>query len=212
MFQHGSFTSSDTVVVWLTLAVFATSLLASTSSRLLQNGLYALGDARTPARLGALAVLLSAVIGLTFMFPLDRLIVGPDGIEGWSDIFALGPLPDAVRNVGGIPHLGIVGLALGTSVSDWVEYRLLSRALAWRIGRTHLAGRWLNPIAGGCLALAVVAVVAEALFGGLPSLVALVLVVGPAGLTYVAITRRLGVPEATIMVGRVASMIDRVRR
>jgi putative peptidoglycan lipid II flippase len=213
MFQHGSFTSSDTVVVWLTLAVFATSLLASTSSRLLQNGLYALGDARTPARLGALAVLMAAVIGLAFMFPLDRLIVGPNGIQGWGDIFALGPLPDSVRNnVGNAPHLGILGLALGTSVSDWVEYRLLSRALAWRIGRTHLAGRWLNPIAAGCAATAVVAIVAEVLFGGLPSLVALVLVLAPAGLVYFAVTQRLGVPEATIMARRVAGLADRVRR
>jgi putative peptidoglycan lipid II flippase len=212
-FQHGSFTSSDTIVVWLTLAVFATSLLASTSSRLLQNGLYALGDARTPARLGALAVILAALIGLAFMFPLDRLVVGPDGIEGWGGIFAFGPLPEAARNnPADIAHLGIVGLALGTSISDWIEYRMLSRALAWRIGRTHLAGRWLNPIAAGCAAAAVVAVVAEALFGGLPSVVALVLVLAPAGLVYFAITRRLGVPEATIIARRVAALAERVRR
>jgi putative peptidoglycan lipid II flippase len=212
-FQHGSFRSSDTIVVWLTLAVFSMSLLASTSSRLLQNGLYALGDARTPARLGAMAVILAALIGLAFMFPLDRLVVGPDGIEGWGDIFAFGPLPEAARNnPADIAHLGIVGLALGTSISDWIEYRMLSRALAWRIGRTHLAGRWLNPIAAGCAAAAVVAVVAEALFGGLPSLVALVLVLAPAGLTYFAITRRLGVPEATIMSRRVAGLAARIRR
>ena len=212
-FQHGSFTSSDTILVWLTLAVFSMSLLASTSSRLLQNGLYALGDARTPARLGAMAVILAALIGLAFMFPLDRLVVGPNGIEGWGDIFAFGPLPEAVRNnPTNIAHLGIVGLALGTSISDWIEYRMLSRALAWRIGRTHLAGRWLNPIAAGCAAAAIVAVVAEALFGGLPSLVALVLVLAPAGLTYFAITRRLGVPEATIMSRRVAGLAARIRR
>jgi putative peptidoglycan lipid II flippase len=212
-FQHGSFTSSDTILVWLTLAVFSVSLLASTSSRLLQNGLYALGDARTPARLGAMAVILAALIGLAFMFPLDRLVIGPNGIEGWGDIFAFGPLPDAVRNnPANIAHLGIVGLALGTSISDWIEYRMLSRALAWRIGRTHLAGRWLNPIAAGCAAAAIVAVVAEALFGGLPSLVALVLVLAPPGLTYFAITRRLGVPEATIMSRRVAGLAARVRR
>jgi putative peptidoglycan lipid II flippase len=212
-FQHGSFTSSDTILVWLTLAVFSVSLLASTSSRLLQNGLYALGDARTPARLGAMAVILAALIGLAFMFPLDRLVIGPNGIEGWGDIFAFGPLPDAVRNnPANIAHLGIVGLALGTSISDWIEYRMLSRALAWRIGRTHLAGRWLNPIAAGCAAAAIVAVVAEALFGGLPSLVALVLVLAPPGLTYFAITHRLGVPEATIMSRRVAGLAARVRR
>jgi putative peptidoglycan lipid II flippase len=213
VFQRGNFTSADTIVVWLTLAVFSTSLLATTSSRLLQNGLYALDDARTPARVAAMSVVLAAIIGLVFMFPLDRLVVGPDGIEGWGDIFTFGPLPEAVRdNAADVAHLGIVGLAIGAAVSRWVEYRFLSRALAWRIGRTRLAGRWLNPIAAGCAAAAVVAVVCEALFGGLPSLVALVLVVGPAGLVYVAVTRRLGVPEATIMLRRVASLTGRARR
>jgi putative peptidoglycan lipid II flippase len=213
VFQRGNFTSADTIVVWLTLAVFSMSLLATTSSRLLQNGLYALDDARTPARVAAMSVVLAAIIGLVFMFPLDRLVVGPDGIEGWGDIFTFGPLPEAVRdNAADVAHLGIVGLAIGAAVSRWVEYRFLSRALAWRIGRTRLAGRWLNPIAAGCAAAAVVAVVCEALFGGLPSLVALVLVVGPAGLVYVAVTRRLGVPEATIMLRRVASLTGRARR
>jgi putative peptidoglycan lipid II flippase len=212
VFQRGNFTSADTIVVWLTLAVFSLSLPATTSSRLLQNGLYALDDARTPARVAAMSVILAAIIGLAFMFPLDRLVVGPNGIEGWSDVFAFGPLPEGARNAADVAHLGIVGLAIGAAVSRWFEYRLLSRALAWRIGRTHLAGRWLNPIAAGCAAAAVVAVVCEALFGGLPSLVALVLVVGPAGLVYVAVTRRLGVPEATIMLRRVAGLAERARR
>ena len=30
-------------------------------------------------------------------------------------------------------------------MSRWIEYRLLSSALAWRVGRTQLAGRWLEP-------------------------------------------------------------------
>ena len=211
LFERGNFTSADTIAVWLTLAVFSLSLLASTSSRLLQNALYALGDARTPARVGAMSVIMAAVIGLALMFPLDRLTVGPDGIEGWGDL-AFGPLPGSVRdNPANIAHLGILGLAAGAAISRWVEYRLLSRSLAWRVGRTRLAGRWLNPIAAGSAAAAVVAVVAEALFGGLPALVALVLVVGPAGLAYVAITRGLGVPEATIMVDRVAGLVERAR-
>src|SRR4029453_6325900 len=97
--------------------------------------------------------------------PPDRRVVGPAGIEGGSDLSPFGPLPEAVRdNAADVAHLGIVGLAIGAAVSRWFEYRLLSRALAWRIGRTHLAGRWLNPIAAGCAAAAVVAVACEALF------------------------------------------------
>ena len=213
VFQRGNFTSADTIVVWLTLAVFSLSLLATTSSRLLQNGLYALDDARTPARVAAMSVILAAIIGLVFMFPLDRLVVGADGIEGWGDIFAFGPLPASVReNPLGIPHLGIVGLAIGATISDWIEYRLLARALAWRVGRTHLAGRWIGPIAIGCAAAAAVAWLTELLFGGLPSLVAAVLIVGPAALAYVAVTFRQEVPEAAATVARVRGLAERARR
>jgi putative peptidoglycan lipid II flippase len=212
IFEHGRFTSADTIAVWIVLAIFSISLPATTSSRLLQNGLYALDDTRTPARLAVLSVVMAAVLGLAFMFPLDRLVVGPNGITGWDDVFTLGPLPEAVRdNVAGLPRLGIAGLAIGAAVSRWFEYVMLSRALAWRIGRTRLAGRWLNPIALACMATAIVAVAAEAVFGDLPSLLALVLVLLPAGLTYVAITLRLGVPEAAIMVGRARGLVNRTR-
>ena len=55
----------------------------------------------------------------------------------------------------------MVGLALGAAASSWLEYRLLSQALAWRIGRSHLGGRWLNPISAGCIGLGVVAFLTE---------------------------------------------------
>jgi len=146
------------------------------------------------------------------MFPLDRLFVGPDGIGGWDHIFTFGPLPPALReNVAGIPRLGIVGLAIGATISDWIEYRLLSRALAWRIGRTHLAGRWLSQIAIGCAVTAGVAYVAALMFGDLPALLSLVLVVGPAGAAYLAVTYRLHVPEAEATADRLAAVRRRVR-
>ncbi|HEX6568854.1 MAG TPA: lipid II flippase MurJ, partial [Acidimicrobiales bacterium] len=212
IFEWGSFTHGDTVTVWLTLAVLAVGLLPVTASRLLQNGLYALDDPRTPARLGVLGVVLSAVIGVAFMFPLDRLTVGADGIEGWADVFAVGPLPADVRqNVASIPHLGIVGLAIGATVSRWIEYRLLSNALAWRVGRTKLAGRWLGPIAIGCAVAAAVSYVTELVFGGLPDVVTAVLVLGPAAAAYLAVTHRLGVPESRATAARLGALRRRVK-
>jgi putative peptidoglycan lipid II flippase len=213
VFERGSFDHGDTVLVWLTLAVLSVGLLPVTASRLLQNGLYALDDPRTPARLGVLGVVLSAIIGLAFMFPLDRVFVGAEGLEGWGDVFAAGPLPADVRqNVADVPHLGIVGLAIGASVSRWIEYRMLSTALAWRVGRTKLAGRWLGPISIGCTAAAAVAYVAQLVFAPLPSVVEVVLVVGPAGLAYLAVTRWLGVPEALATTDRLRVLARMVRR
>jgi putative peptidoglycan lipid II flippase len=211
LFERGEFTRADTVAVWLTLAVLAVGLLPATSSRLLQNGLYALDDPRTPARLGVLSVVLSAIVGVAFMFPLDRLFVGPASVEGWGDIVAAGPLPPAVRvNPAEIPRLGIVGLAIGAAVARWVEYRMLSTALAWRVGRTKMAGRWLGPIAIGCAVASGVAFLAELVFAPVPDLVEVVLVVGPAGLAYMAVTHRLGVPESRATVARLAAARRRV--
>lgn len=211
VFQRGDFTAADTWAVWLVLAAFATGLPAMTSSRLLQNGLYALDDARTPARLAVVRVIVAAAVALALMFPLDRLTIGPTGIEGWSDVLgAFGPLPADVRADATLPHLGIVGLGVGASVAAWVEYLMLSRALAWRIGRTRLAGRWLNPIAVSCAAAAAVAYGMVWLTGDrLPSLVTAVVVLGPAGVVYVALTRSLGVPEARTSLDRVGRFLGR---
>jgi putative peptidoglycan lipid II flippase len=208
--ERGSFDHGDTIVVWLALAVLSMGLLPVTATRLLQNGLYALDDARTPARLGVFGVVLSAVIGVAFMFPLDRLFVTPDGIEGWGDVFAIGPLPQAVRdNPLNVPHLGIVGLAFGAMVSDWIEYRMLSTALAWRVGRTKLAGRWLTPLAVASAIAAAVAFFAQMVFAGLPSILEAIFVLGPAGAAYMAVTHRLGVPEALATWQRVRRVLRR---
>ncbi|HEX5365299.1 MAG TPA: murein biosynthesis integral membrane protein MurJ [Acidimicrobiales bacterium] len=213
VFERGVFDRGDTVLVWLALAVLSMGLLPVTATRLLQNGLYALDDARTPARLGVLGVVLAAVLGVAFMFPLDRLVVGADGITGWGGGWGLGPLPRAARiDPGDVPHLGIVGLSLGAMVSDWIEYRLLSSALAWRVGRTKLAGRWLGPIGAGCAAAAGVAYGAQAVAEPLPAVPEAVAVLVPAGLAYLGVTRRLGVPEAIATLDRLSHLLRRARR
>lgn len=213
VFQHGDFGPADTWAVWLTLAAFALGLPATTSSRLLQNGLYALGEAKTPARLAMVRVAIAAVVGLVLMFPLDRLFVGPDGIEGWSDIMSFTPLPDAIRNdPGSTPHLGVVALALGASIAAWIEYRLLSTALAWRIGRSRLAGRWLNPIAASCAVAGGVSYLMVLATDGWPSIIQAAVVLTPAGLVYLGMTRWLSVPEATSLVARAKALRARVNR
>ena len=209
VFQRGDFGPDDTWAVWLVLAAFATGLPAMTSSRLLQNGLYALDDAKTPARIAVVRVLLAAAIGLALMFPLDRLTIGPVGIEGWSDVATgFGPLPSDVRADATVPHLGIVGLAIGASIAAWTEYVMLSRALAWRIGRTRLAGRWLNPIAISCAAAAAVAYGMVWLTSDdLPAAVRAVLVLVPAGVVYLGMARWFGVPEARVSLARAGGLL-----
>ena len=46
LLQRGEFGAEESILVWLVLAGSSLALLATTASRLLQNALYALGDAR----------------------------------------------------------------------------------------------------------------------------------------------------------------------
>jgi hypothetical protein len=92
-------------------------------------------------------------------------------------------------------------------VSSWLEYRMLSTAVAWRIGRSRLGGRWINPISAACVAAALVAFGLELVFGDLYSLISAPLILGPAGLAYLGVAYALGVPEAKATFGRVTSLL-----
>ena len=126
LFQGGKFDATDGVLVWFILGAYALGLPAIGASRLLQNTCYAVGDTRGPARIAAVRVGVAAVIGLVVMFPLDRVLVGPDGLLGLGDVLAFGPLDADIRSLGGPVRLGAVGLAVGSAIGAWVELTLLS--------------------------------------------------------------------------------------
>ena len=109
LFQRGDFGASDTAAVHLVLAAYALGLPASASSRALSSAFYAVRDTKTPARIATGRVVLSAVVGATLMFPLDR--------------FGVGNL-----------HFGAAGLALGSALGSWVEFVFLRRHLNRHLG------------------------------------------------------------------------------
>jgi len=109
LYQTGEFGAVQSLVTWGVLGAYALGLPASASSRLLSSAFYALRDTRTPARVAYLRVALSAGAGIALMIPADRV--------GFASL-----------------RLGAAGLALGASVGAWVEYLLLRRSLARRIG------------------------------------------------------------------------------
>ncbi|UCC26881.1 MAG: murein biosynthesis integral membrane protein MurJ [Gemmatimonadales bacterium] len=109
LYERGSFGAADSRTVGWVLAAYALGLPASGSSRTLSSAFYALRDTRTPARIAFLRIGLSLGTAVLVMFPLDRIRIGPWG-------------------------LGAAGLGVGASVAAWVEYGLLRRRLADRIG------------------------------------------------------------------------------
>jgi putative peptidoglycan lipid II flippase len=97
---------------------------------------------------------------------------------------------------------GAAGLTASAGVAGWVEMLLLRRTLNARIGRTGLQRRYVLQL---WLAASTGAAVAWAVKLALPPMhpiVAALLILGPYGVTFVAVTWMLKIPEATTVLRR----------
>lgn len=167
LYETGEFGAAQTLISWGVLGAFALGLPASASSRALSSVFYALRDTKTPARIAYLRVVVSLVIGVAAMLPLDQY--------GFSAL-----------------RLGAAGLAIGTSCAAWLEYVMLRRALARHIG-AH--GPGTGPVVRLALAATIAAAVGVTLQLVLPPaqpwLVALETLL-PFGVLYLVATALLG--------------------
>ena len=209
LFQGGQFDATDGILVWFILGTYALGLPAIGASRLLQNTCYAIGDTRGPAWIAAARVGIAAMIGVAVMFPLDRVIVGPDGLVGLGGLGALGPLDAEVRSLGDTVHLGAVGLAMGSAVGAWVELTLLSSLVRRRLPglgdpRTSLLAPALAA-AGAFVLTAAVKLVA----GPLPLFIEAAIVGFVAVAAYAVICFRTGVRDADLLLRPVRRIIWR---
>lgn len=171
LFQTGRFRAVDSRYVWAILAGSAVGLLASTLSRLSASTFYALGDTRTPLRYAVVRVALTTALGFLCSVPLPPLL----GIElKW----------------------GAVGLTASAGVSAWVEFALLRRGLAARIGATPFAPWYLAKLWGSAFAAGAVAFAVWRVAGGLGPVSTGVVVLVPYALLYGAITLSLRIPTA----------------
>ena len=181
LFQTGRFGADDTELVWIVLAGSALGLAASTQGRLLASAFYALGDPRPPLRAALVRV-------------------GLGGAAGWAVVL---PLRDAL---GYDARWGAFGLTAVASAAAWIEYALLRRWLAARIGRVPV------PVALGLGALGAAALAGAAGYGAAavavhlgahgfgPALVAIPVF----GAVYLGVMAAAKVPEARGFVRRLA--------
>ena len=109
LFQTGRFGAADTQTVWIILAGSALGLSAGTQGRLLGSAFYALGDPKPPLRAALVRVAFTGVLGWAFALPL-RDARGYDAT--W----------------------GAFGLTASAGFAAWIEFLLLRRWLAHRIG------------------------------------------------------------------------------
>jgi putative peptidoglycan lipid II flippase len=211
VFQWGAFSPEASVQVGAILAVYALGMLASTSSRLLQSALYGAEDTRNPAIYAVLRVVLSLIVGVTLMFPLDAFGVTSEGIRlvddpSWSiasEALRAGP-ESAFR-------LGATGLAFGAAVGAWFELLLLRTRVGIVFGPTRLGGPHAQAILRSAVAGVAGAVLARVLVAAVPLGPHLggVVAVGLIGASYLVAARVQGIPEAAELTGRFERLVRR---
>jgi putative peptidoglycan lipid II flippase len=184
LFQSGRFVHGDAVYVWGILAGSAVGLLASTLGRLYASTYYALRDTRTPLNYALVRVALTTVLGYLFAIPLPRAI----GIS---------------------PSWGAAGLTASAGIAGWVEMLLLRNTLNRRIGATgvplgDIVKLWIASAAGAAVGWGIKPLIAG------PPVVRGVAVLVPYGVTFLAVTLALGLPEAKTMFEQTARRFGRL--
>ena len=207
LFGWGAFDADDALMVALVLAAYSLGLPAVASSRIYQNTLYATGDTAGPARIAALRVALAAAVGVALMFPLDRIavhgaVLGSVATEGgW-----FGPLGSGIRSGSPDPHLGAVGLALGSAVAAWMELALLARRCRTAVPGLPGPSAVMSRLAPATAVAVVVALAVRWGASGLPDVALAPLGLLLAGSAYVLVARATGVAEADLVLAPVRRM------
>jgi putative peptidoglycan lipid II flippase len=178
VFQTGIFTAADSRYVWVILAGSAVGLLAATLSRLSSSALYALGDVRTPLRFALVRVGLTTVLGFAAALVLP-------GVLGLAQ------------------RWGAAGLTATAGFSAWIEFLLLRRAVAARIGVPRFAPLYLPKLWGAALVASAAGWAALAPLAHPGPLLAAAVVIVAFGAAYGAATLALGIPIARSLTARV---------
>ena len=212
LYERGEFAASDTLVTWLILAAYSVGLFASTGTRVFSSAFFALHDTRTPAKIAAVRVGLSALLGVALMMQFGEVSfagarLGPITIPA----FSLGPYGFGIWSIGRIggETLGPIGLASAAAIAAWLEWWLLRRSLAPRIGTVQPRGRAVARMAAAAIPAAVAGRLVVWLLPGMSNVLEAALAVGTFGVVYFAVGRILGLREAQAFTRRLRGLLGR---
>jgi putative peptidoglycan lipid II flippase len=174
LYQSGEFTGEMTRYVWVILAAASVGLLPSTLGRLYSSAFYALHDTRTPLRMALVRVGLGITLGYGLALHLPAAL----GID---------------------PAWGAAGVTLASGLAAGVEYLLLQRALAKRIGSARLEPGSLARLWAAALLAVAAGWFVRSVLPPLHPIPAAALILGAFGASYLAGAALLGVPQARRM-------------
>jgi putative peptidoglycan lipid II flippase len=171
LYEGGAFTRDDAKWVWGALMGSAVGLLAGTMGRLYASASFALRDTTTPFRFALLRVAVAAVLGTASAIWLPRLLQVD---SRW----------------------GIAVLTAASGIAGWLEFLLLRRHIARRIGAVGLPKGLAMRVWGCAVIAAAVAVLVVRVVQGMHPVAVGVLVCGAYGAVYLGVTRWTGVDRA----------------
>ncbi len=180
LYQSGRFTHVTALHVWTILGGSGVGLLATAMGRLYSSAYYALLDTKTPLRFATIRVALTIALGFISALLIPRWL----GID---------------------PSWGVAGLTASAGIAGWVEFTLLRRGLAQKIGYVSIPRDFVIKLWGVAIGSALVAYAIKLGMGSAhPRLLAICTLPVFAGL-YIAGTSAAGIEEA----GRLTAMIKR---
>jgi putative peptidoglycan lipid II flippase len=192
-YRGGRFNVAHNWLVYLVLCGYSTGILATTTSRLLQNTFYAVGDTRSPARIAAIRVGTSALVAIPLMLFLDRFRLTS----------LIGPLP------GPTLYLGSLGLALASGFGAWMELYQLRKTLKNRLPGFALPWREDARMALLALAATLPGALVWWLLPPLHPIFKAVLVLGTYGLAYLVLAKLARLEEVESMLAGVKRRLKR---
>ena len=201
IFQWGSFDRDDSIVVAATLAAYSLGIPAIGVSRIYQSALYANGDTKTPAFSATLRVIISLIIGLLLMFPLDRLFISNSALEKVPGSIAgdWGPLSQSLRSLPENPHLGAVGLATGSAIAAWAEMLFLARKTNKKVTPESSPYSPMVKLLPATLSALMISIIARWLLSDANAVINCLVCIPAATLTYIAVSSKNGVRESLVL-------------
>jgi putative peptidoglycan lipid II flippase len=184
IYRSGRFTQADAMFVWKILAGSSIGLLASTMSRLFSSTYYALGDTRTPFRYAVVRVTLTGALGYGCAVPLPPLL----GID---------------------PRWGAAALAASAGVAGWIEFALLRRSLAKRIGAVDVPLGFILQLWAAAAVSAGLGWLLRPVTHGFPPQISAVIILGVYGVAYFAILAGAGNANARALIRRGRGLLRR---
>jgi len=202
IFQWGSFDRDDSIVVAVTLAAYSLGIPAIGVSRIYQSALYATGDTKTPAFSATLRVIISLIIGLLLMFPLDRLFISNSALEKVPGSIAgdWGPLSQSLRSLPENPHLGAVGLAIGSAIAAWAEMLFLARKTNKKATLESSPCSPMVKLLPATFSALMISIITRWLLSDANAIINCLVCIPAATLTYIAISNKNGVRESLVLI------------